>query len=322
MQDDVLSKVYESGLRPRLDLGYFVEPTRCSLMVQRGARRAFELFLYLAYQSLRNNGEPVLVDYQTTCQACGLDPAGSHCRSAISRLLRSLRGTFRVIDYQPLQRRRPQLRLAPATPDADVTNPRHYVDFAEGWDQQQRAVFDALGPRAFSAEYMYWIAKYESKMASTKHQRDYWFFPLDRISAMYHVSPQFAGAGLRGLVELGIMRVMHGQWARQALNDEFGRANRYYFKGLSELWRRQREFARLESEYGKVFDVAKTLATSLTNGQTVKNVHGICELITTHGETKVRRAIKQIAALPTRSLKRRLAYVSAVVAKACRKARR
>ena len=177
-----------------------------------GARGAFELFLDLAHRFLESNGEPVLANHKAMCRACGLDPDGPHSPSAVSRLLRSLRNTFGVIDYEPLQRRRPQIRLAPAHPVADILNPRHYIYFAGGWNGRRRAVFDVLGPRAFSAEYMYWIAEYESALARAKHGRSYWFFPLEKISKMYRVSVQFAGTGLRGLVELGIMRVMHGQF--------------------------------------------------------------------------------------------------------------
>ena len=139
------------------------------------------------------------------------------------------------------------------------------------------------------------------------------FSRLEKISKVYYVSVQFAGSGLRGLVGLGIMRVMHGQFGISAPNNEFGAANRYYFEGLGEIQRRQWQFEDLESEYGKIFEVAKTLAVALTNGQTIKNVQGLCELINTHGKTKVRKAIEQIASLPARSLKRRLAYVSALV---------
>jgi hypothetical protein len=59
---------------------------------------------------------------------------------------------------------------------------------------------------------MYLIAKYESALASRKHGRSYWFFPLERITETFHVSPQFASSGLRGLVELGMMHVSHGQF--------------------------------------------------------------------------------------------------------------
>jgi hypothetical protein len=165
---------------------------------------------------------------------------------------------------------------------------------------------------------MYWIAEYESSLAKGKHDRSYWFFPLEKIAKMYHVSTQFAGTGLRGLVELGIMRVVPGQYGLRAPNNEFGAANRYYFEGLGEPAWRQRQFEDLESEYGKVFDAAKTLAVALTNGQTVKNVEGLCELMTAYGETNVQRAMERVASLPSRSLKRRLAYVLAIVSNEAR----
>ena len=222
----------ESHSQYKLDLDYFTETNRCPLMVRRSARCAFELFLYIAHRFLVSNGRPVLAQHEPMCAACGLQPDSPHSRSSISRLLRLLRETFCVIEYEPLQRRRPQIRLTPARPGADILNPRHYVYFAGGWNRGRRAVFDVLGPRAFSAEYMYWIAEYESALARSKHGRSYWFFPLEKISKMYHVSVQFAGTGLRGLVELGIMRVMHGQFGLRAPNNEFGAANRYYFEGL------------------------------------------------------------------------------------------
>ena len=83
-------------------------------MVRRGARSAFELFLHIAHRFFEGNGQPVLANHKDMCHACGLDPDSPHSRSGISRLLRSLRSTFGVIDYQPVQRRRPQIRLAPA----------------------------------------------------------------------------------------------------------------------------------------------------------------------------------------------------------------
>ncbi len=313
LQEESSFEAKEPRALHKLDLAYFTEPGRCSLMVRRGARGAFELFLHLAHRFLEGNGEPVETEHEAMCRACGLNPDGPHSRSAVSRLLRSLRNTYGVIDYEPLQRRRPQIRLAPARPDADILNPRHYVYFDEGWGQHRRAVFDVLGPRAFSAEYMYWIAKYEAALARVKHGRSYWFFPLENISKMYHVSPQFSGTGLRGLVELGIMRVMHGQYGLRAANNEFGAANRYYFEGLGEPARRQRHFEDLQNEHGEVFELAKTLAVTLANGQTVKNTQGLCDLIAEYGDAKVRQAIGQIASLPARSLKRRLAYVSAIV---------
>ena len=196
-----------------------------------------------------------------------------------------------------------------------MLNPRHYVYFGGGWSQHHRETFAALGPRAFSAEYMYWIAEYESALARVKHGRAYWFFPLDKISAMYHVSARFAGMGLGSLVELGIMRVAHGQRGQWAPNHEFGAANRYYFEGLGGIVRRQWQFENLEQQYARQFDLARALAGELTNGQTVKNVQGLCELLAAHGETPVRQAIEQVATLSRRSLKRRLAYVRAIVGK-------
>jgi len=312
-QETSLSPV-ESYPQYKLDLAYFTQADRCPLMVRRGARGAFALFLYLAHQYLKNNGEPVLVDYDTLIPVCGIDSANPHARSAISRLLRALRNTFGVIDYQPVQRRRPQIRLAPARPDADMLNPRHYIYIKEGWDTERRAAFDRLGSRAFAAEYMYWIAQYESTMALRKHKRPYWFFPLEKISKMYHVSVPFAGIGLRGLVELGIMHVTHGQFRSQATN-ESGVANRYYFKGFDEIGRCQEQLDGLESEYDKeLLSLAKTWAKQhLTNGQTYKNVEGLCKLLVAHGEEKVQQALDQIADLPTRSLKRRLGHLRALV---------
>lgn len=321
MQDESSSQAKQPPAEHKLDLAYFTEPGRCPLMVRRGARGAFELFLYLAHRFFESNGEPVLANHEAMCHSCGLDPDGPHSRSAVSRLLRSLRNTFGVIDYEPLQRRLPQIRLAPARPEADILNPRHYVYFEGGWNRHRRAVFDVLGPRALSAEYMYWIAQYESALARAKHGRPYWFFPLGKISAMYHVSTRFAGVGLRGLIELGIMRVAHGQYGLQAAHDEFGAANRYYFEGFGEILRRQWQFENLESGYAKELALAKTLAAKLTNGQTVKNVQGLCELIANHGEALVRRVVQQVATMPTRSLKRRLAYVRAVVSALAKTAR-
>jgi hypothetical protein len=305
----------------KLDLAYFTEPGRCPLMVRRGARRAFELFLYLAYRFFENPGQPVPADPEAMCRACGLDPEGPYASSAISRLLRSLRNTFKVIDYEPRQRRRPQIRLAPARPDADLLNPRHYIYLENGWSAHRRTVFDTLGSRAFATEYMYWIAQYESALARIKHARPYWFFPLEKISQMYHVSVQFAGTGLRGLVELGIMRVTHGQFGLKATNHEFGAANRYYFEGFGKILQRQRQLEDLQGEYAEELPLAKALATQLTNGQTVKNVQGLCELLAVYGESPVRQAFDRIMPQPPRSLKRRLAYVRALVSGGVSRAR-
>ncbi len=315
MQNQRDDETSEPRTNRKLDLAYFTEPSRCPLMVRRGARSAFELFLYLAHRYFEYHGQPVVASHQEMCIACGFNPDGPHSRSGISRLLCSLRSTFGVIDYQPVQRRRPQIRLAPARPDSDVLSPRQYVYLGGGWNPHHREIFATLGPRAFAAEYLYWIAEYESALARGKHGRAYWFFPLERLSAMYHVSTRFAGMGLGGLVELGILRVTHGQRRAKAPNDEFGAANRYYFQGLGEIVRRKWQFESLEQQFASQFDVARALAGELTNGQTVKNVQGLCELLVSHGETPVRQAIEQVATFSRRSLKRRLAYVCAIVGK-------
>jgi hypothetical protein len=160
---------------------------------------------------------------------------------------------------------------------------------------------------------MYWIAKYESALARVKHKRAYWFFPLEKISTMFHISTRFAGVGLRGLVKLGVMRVAYGQYGLHAPNNEFAAANRYYFEGMGEIQRREGEFELIEHQYKTVFKVAHALAAELTNGSTIKNVQGLCELIATYGENRVRTAIENIAITPPRSLKRRLAYIKALV---------
>jgi hypothetical protein len=101
----------------------------------------------------------------------------------------------------------------------------------------------------------------KSALARAKHGRSYLFFPLEKIAKMYHVSGQFAGAGLRGLVELGIMRVMQGQFGRQAPNNEFDAANRYYFEGLGAIQLRQWQFEDLKIEYGTGFEPATSLGS-------------------------------------------------------------
>jgi hypothetical protein len=156
---------------------------------------------------------------------------------------------------------------------------------------------------------MYLVSQYESDLARVKHQRDYWFFPLERISATFHVSSRFAHYGLRALVDLGAMHVMPGQFRREAPNDEFGRANRYYFQGLDGVRRRRQQLKSLQAEYGQVFRAALPLADVLTNGRTVKNVRGLCDLLATSRREDVLQAIKTIADLPPRSLKRRLPYL-------------
>ena len=135
----------------------------------------------------------------TTDYSVGFEPADPHAQSAISRLMRALRTRFRVIDFQPVKGRRPEVRLLPAKPATDPINPRHYVYFNEDCGADRRTIFSALGGKAFAAEYMYLIAKYESALARTKHDRAYWFYPLEKIAKGYHISSRFAGLGLRGL---------------------------------------------------------------------------------------------------------------------------
>jgi hypothetical protein len=231
----------------------------------------------------------------------------------ISRLLRSLRVTYQVIDYQPVQRKRPQICLAPAKPGTDVLNPKHYVYFREGWGSRDRAVFATQATRAFAAEYLYLIAQYEATLAGQKYGRSYWFFPLEKIAERYHISARFASRGLRALVDLGVLRVAPGQYRITAANDEFGASNRYYWQGLGEVIRRRIEFDHLRLQYEKYFDTASSLTAELINGETVKNVVGLCELLAAHGERAVRQAVGRLAGQPRRSLRRRVAYLQAIL---------
>jgi hypothetical protein len=182
-----------------------------------------------------------------------------------------------------------------------------YLD--ETWGPDLRAQLERLGSRAFAAQYMYVIAKYESDLAVLKHQRPYWFFPLERISATFHISPGFAQAGLQALIEIGVLHVVPGQYGREAPNDEFGRANRYYFRGLAGIAQRRWQLRELRVEHPDSFHLALRLADELTNGRTAKNVRGLCELLSGHGASDVQAAIHTIAGLPKRSLKRRLGYL-------------
>ncbi|MCY2996058.1 MAG: hypothetical protein NTY19_50650 [Planctomycetota bacterium] len=299
----------------KLDLSYFTAADRCPLMVRRRARGAFELFLYLAYRFIHGGGEPVVAEHEELCAACGVVPDSLHSSSEISRLLRSLRETYQVIDYRPVQRRQPRIRLAAAKPGADILNPHHYIYFNEGWSGTRRAIFDVLGNRAFCAEYMYLVGKYESALAQVKHGRSYWFFPLESISAVYHISTRFSGAGLRGLVRLGVMQVVPGQFSITAPGDQFGKANRYYFQGLGEVTDRKRRIEEVQDEHPRQFATADELSRKLINGATTKNVAGLCELMVMYGEEPVRAAVKHVANLSPRSLKRRLAYVKSMLAR-------
>ena len=224
-----------------------------------------------------------------------------------------LRETYRVIDFTPVRRKRPTITLRTPRLTNAAKEPRHYIYHSDPWDSYRHAVFDRLGSRAFSAEYMYLIAQYESALANRKHGRRYWFFPLDRISEMFHVSTRFASTGLGGLIDLGIIHVAYGQFGITPKANEFGRANRYYFEGFSAALRRDSELRLLSREFAREFDVALALAANLTNGTTVRNVTGICELITEHGERRVRTVFARLASLPPRSLKRRLPYVRSLL---------
>jgi hypothetical protein len=297
----------------KLDLGYFTHSERCPLMVRHRARRAFELFLFLADCSLRSWGQPVSPSHEAMCLACGLEPQEPASKPEMSRLLRLLRDVYGVIEYEPVRNRRPTVRLRPATDVSDPINPRHYIHFRRGWSKTDRQTFAALGARAFPAEYMYFLCQYESALAERKHGRAYWFFPLERISATFHVSRQFAAVGLRALVELGVMHVRYGQYLAAPAGGEIARANRFYFLGLSEVYRRDRELQLLRAEYEADFDLAQQLAVQLTNGRTVKNVRGLCQLIAQHGQAAVNEAVAKLGKYQRRNPRRRLAYLTAML---------
>jgi hypothetical protein len=309
-----LDEVVDAPSSPsKLDLRYFTDPKFCPAMVRRQARRGFELFVFLARRSLEASGEPVSPTHNQLCRACGLDPGAGHARVTISRLLGELRLRYGVIAYEPVRRRRPRIRLLPPAPDTDLLQPKHYIYLGDIWGSTVRERFDVLGANAFAAEYMYLVAAYESALARTKHGRAYWFYPLEKIAKSFHVSPRFAGSGLRSLVELGVMTVNYGQFGIQASQDEFGRANRYYFQGFGELARRKYALERLEIEYEVEFPQALEWSAALVNGATAKNTAGLCDLIRRCGCDKVAAIIECLRGLPRRSLKRRLGYVQAVL---------
>ena len=298
----------------KLDLRYFTTPALCPAMTHDGARRPFELFLYLAHRFLLARGNPIVPTHEELCLASGLNPASPSAQPGLSRALRMLRERYRVIDFTPTKRRRPEIRLVPPGPGSDPLNPRHYIYFREGFDADGRATFAHAGRQAFAAEYLYWIAMYEADLARVKHHRAYWFFPLARLSQMYHLGQQFAANGLRALVDLGVLTVVPGQRGRVAPAGEFGPANRYYFHGLGAVTSRLQERHVLQSRHGKVFDVASELANKLINRRTVENVRGLCELIADHGDAAVRRAVEQVDSYGPRNLRRRLEYVRAIIA--------
>ena len=75
----------------KLDLAYFTRPDRCPLMVRQRARRAFELFLFLAHRWMASEGQTIAPSHAEMCAACGLDASNPSSAPAMSRLLRLLR---------------------------------------------------------------------------------------------------------------------------------------------------------------------------------------------------------------------------------------
>lgn len=297
----------------KLDLGYFTDKGLCPALVHAGNRLAFEIFLMTAGRFLASRGVPVSPTHEEFCQAGGLPVGTRSSRNAISRALRLLREQYPLIEYEPVRHKRPAIRLRPAPGTSDPLNPARYIYYDEGWPEPLRMTFDALGTKALSAEYMYFVAKYEAAMAQSRHNRSYWFFPLARIAEFYHVSAPFAAGGLRALVGLGILRVNYGQFGIRATNDEFGAANRYYFEGLEGVILRQERLAALRQMHPDRFELAVALARELHGGGSAKNVGALCDLISVHSEAKVRAVVLSLQKLPPRSLKRRVGYVRAVL---------
>ena len=297
----------------KLDLRYFTDEKFCPSMARRRSKRAFELFLAISYESLNSFGQPVQLSHQKLCEACGVPADASTARSTISKLLRQLREEYGVIDFQPVRRKRPLMELKILGQRHGAIPIQSYVYHDEPWTSFRQRAFAKLGSRAFSAEYMYLIAKCEAALAYHKNKREYWFYPLEKISRDYHVSPQFACAGLRALVQLGIMSVNYGQYGITPNENEFGRANRYYFHGFAATVRRERELNQLRQQFPDEINQALKLAPVLINGATVKNVSGICDLLTQYGARSVQQVFDSLKVLPVRSLKRRLPYAEAIL---------
>jgi hypothetical protein len=295
----------------KLDFRYFTDPALCPFMVQQKARRAFELFLHLAGRFLESGGQEISATHEQLCRVCRLDPSNIASRSALSRLLRTLRETYRVIDFVPLRRRRPSIALRPPGP-GDLLAPKRYVYF-RGFEQGQQEWFDRLGSRAFPAEYMAIVSQYEASLAARRYRRPYWFYPLEKIAQDYHISAQFAGRGLRALVEFGMLTVNYGQRLPDAPGGEYGRVNRYYHHGMEAVMQRELVLRRVACKHPAAFTAAKRLSAALANGATVKNVEGICSLIARYGEAHVTAAIGQLGSDPRRSRRRRLAYVAGIL---------
>jgi hypothetical protein len=293
----------------KLDLRFFTSADRCPAMVRQGSRKSFELFVYLAHRFLSELREPISPSHEELCDACGLDPRSPNARSTLSHLLDKLRRRYAVIEYERVRRRRPKIRLTDLLPGPEAPEPRHYVYLNETWGPALRRDLVRLGTRAFATQYMYVIAKYESDLAQLKHRRPYWFFPLERISATFHVSPRFAHTGLQALIKIGVLHVVPGQYGREAPNDEFGRANRYFFRGLGGITQRRYQLRELRAEFPDSFSYALRYASLLTNGRTAKNVRGLCELLSVHGRVRIGDAFRTLSEQPKRSLKWRLGFV-------------
>lgn len=287
--------------RIKIDMRYFTDKTSCPLMVRQKSRRAFELFLLIATRTHAGQA-PRPFSHEELSAACGLAADSANSRSIISRLLRQLRSDYMVLSYEPQRGRRPVLALRPP---ATTTRIGHV--WMQPWSAELRMLFEGLGSEAFAAEYMFVIAAYEAKLASGK--RDYWFFPLERISELYHISERFAGSGLRALVRAGMLRVMHGQYKRASPENHFGKANRYYFRGIDGALLLQERQARLQESFPQQYELALKYSCELTNGPSAKNLAELCQLIASAGPERVGAAIRAIARFPKTSLRRRAAYL-------------
>ena len=74
-----------------------------------------------------------------------------------------------------------------------------------------------------------------------------------------------AGAGLGGLVELGLMHVSYGRRDMAPQGDEFGRSNRYFLIDFDGLEQRQRRLEKISVTYADSYEVAYRLAAELNN---------------------------------------------------------
>ena len=104
----------------------------------------------------------------------------------MSRLLRMLRETYQVIDFTPVRKRRPSITLRAPGP-GDLLAPQRYVYFT-GFGPRATKSVPRPGEPVFAAEYLWLISQYEASLAEQKHQRAYWYYPLEKIAASYHIS--------------------------------------------------------------------------------------------------------------------------------------